>query len=1055
MFKKLFLFFSLIAFLFIGLVGSAVYIVSSQQDKIVQEVLTHFNQDFKGSLTLKGSHIELFSNFPYISVDLEELSIYEYKETTPQNRILFVQDANIGFDLWDILNGNYLVKAVKLKDGQIRLVQHTDGEFNIARALQSDKPVDSLAEEFHLDIRSIELESVDISKLNEENNILLDIWITKANSTYKTTDKSLEVSLDSKFEFSLIKDGDTTFLKHKHFELSTALNIDKKSNLLTILPTEILLEGASFNFAGNILLTEAMPVDLRISGNKPDFNLFMALVPDNLAESLKQFDNKGKIYFDVEVKGNTGKGENPYITAAFGCEKGYFDNQDTGKKLDEIGFRGIFTNGRLRKPETMYFELENFSAKPEAGVFSGRLSVRNFLSPEIDMRLVSDFDLDFLSRFLNTKELKGLSGRVKLTMNFRDIIDLEHPERSIERLNESYASELDIQNLKFSSEYFHLPLENLDLKMHSAGHEAVIDYVKMKVGNSDLTISGKISDLPAILHHTDIPVQTDLIITSTLLDLEELTQSKSKKNGLHEQINNLKLITRLDCSARSITESPNLPTGIFHIQKLTAGFKQYPHKLHDWHARIQIDTNNLKIEDFSGMLDQSDFHLNARIQNYALWFQDKKQGDTKVDMDITSNLIQFHDLFSYKGENYFPEEYRHEEIKGFHFHAGADLHFKDSLYSTDAVITALEGKFKMHPLKLEQFSGKIKITPELFSVQQLSGKMGHSDLKLSMQYHLTNNSEKNPHNLSLISNQLDLNELLNYTASTTQTENATVTTHDSVVSLYDFKFPNMNFHLDIKKFNYANYALQNLKAGVRMQSNHMIHFDTCQMDIAGGHVNLSGYFSGKDKLNIYFNPVIKMQQVDLDKIMLKFDNFGQDHMVSENLHGKISGTIKGKIHLHADFIPKIDDSDLTIEMLVDHGRLDNYGPMLALKDYFQENKLKSVTFDTLRNTFILKRGVLEIPLMTIQSNLGFMEISGKQKIEDKLDMDYKVGMPWKLMSQAAKYKLFGNKENSDTTGNSDIIRREDNARMLYLRISGDPDNYKMSLASKGVKAGQK
>ena len=1051
--RILFLLIACILLLFSGL-GAAVYIATSQQDRIVQELLDSFNQDFNGTVQIRDSHIDPFANFPYISIDLEDLSIYEGKELHPTSRIIQVADANIGFNIWDIVQGNYTVKAIDLNSGVFKIIQHCDGEFNIAKALQSDKPVDSLQEDFHLDIQSIKLNNIDISKLNEENNVLIDVFITEAQTNYTTNDSIIDINLDSRFEITIVKEQDTTFLKHKHLEVKTGFKLYKETNRLAFDPTEILLEGASFNFAGYMILNQDLEVDLRFSGNKPNFNLFVSLVPEPLAGTLRNFDNKGEIYFDAHIKGKAGMGNNPGITAVFGCKEGYFSNSETGKKLDQIGFRGLFTNGPKHKPETMQFVLENFSAKPEAGVFSGRLSVQNFLSPEIDMRLVSDFDLDFLSRFLNTKELKGLSGRVKLTMNFRDIIDLEHPEKSIERLNESYASELDIQNLKFSSEYFHLPLENLDLKMHAAGHEAVIDYCKIKVGKSDLAMSGKISDLPAILHHTDIPVQTNLIITSTLLDLEELTQSKGKENGLHEQINNLKLITRLDCSARSITESPNLPTGIFHIQKLTAGFNHYPHKLHDWHARIQIDTNNLKIEDFSGMLDQSDFHLNARIQNYALWFQDKKQGNTKVDMDITSKLIQFHDLFSYKGENYFPEEYRHEEIKGFHFHAGAELHFKDSLYSTDAVITALEGKFKMHPLKLEQFSGKIKITPELFSVQQLSGKMGHSDLKLSMQYQLHNSDKKN-HSFSLISNQLDLNELLNYTAVPSQAKNTTASAHDSVVSLYDFEFPNMNFHLDIKKFNYANYSLQNLKAGVRMQSNHMIHFDTCQMDIAGGHVHLTGYFSGKDKLNIYFNPVIKMQQVDLDKILLKFDNFGQDHVVSENLHGKITGTIKGKIHMHADFIPKIDDSDLTIEMLVDHGRLENYGPMLALKDYFQESKLKSVTFDTLRNTFILKRGVLEIPLMTIQSNLGFMEISGNQKIEDKMDMNYKVGMPWKLISQAAKYKLFGNKENADTIGNSDIIRREDNAKMLYLRISGDPDNYKMSLASKGVKAGQK
>ena len=99
--------------------------------------------------------------------------------------------------------------------------------------------------------------------------------------------------------------------------------------------------------------------------------------------------------------------------------------------LEKIGFKGSFTNGSKRDLSTMRFELENFSAKPEAGTFKGKLSVENFDSPDIDMNLVSDFDLDFLSKFLNTKELKGLSGRVILTMNFHDIIDLNNPEKSI------------------------------------------------------------------------------------------------------------------------------------------------------------------------------------------------------------------------------------------------------------------------------------------------------------------------------------------------------------------------------------------------------------------------------------------------------------------------------------------------------------------------------------------------------------------------------------------------------------------------------------------------
>jgi hypothetical protein len=187
--------------------------------------------------------------------------------------------------------------------------------------------------------------------------------------------------------------------------------------------------------------------------------------------------------------------------------------------------------------------------------------------------------------------------------------------------------------------------------------------------------------------------------------------------------------------------------------------------------------------------------------------------------------------------------------------------------------------------------------------------------------------------------------------------------------------------------------------------------------------------------------------VDLDKLMVKFDNFGQDHLVSENLHGKFSGRITGKVHLHADLVPKIDDSEIIIDMLVLNGRLENYGPILALSDYFEDSKLKSVVFDTLKNTLTIKKSVIEIPAMTINSNLGFMEIHGSQKISDKMDMDYLIGVPWKMVSQAAGKKLF-KRSKADESSPEEIQYRGENSKLVYVRMSGDFENYKISLAKK-------
>jgi hypothetical protein len=1022
-----------------------VFIVYVKQDTIVKSLIKNANEDFIGSIKIKDSHVAPFANFPYISIDIEELEIFEGKDKSISSRIIHFKDTYIGFDILALLSGNYDVKSIKVSDGDVRIVQDKNSEFNIVNAFKSKKPPEEIEEELHLDLKSIKLDRIDVSKYNEVNGLMADVFIESAQTRFKTTKKQFKIDVDSKFELNLITDGDTSFLKHKHFEVSTELKFEKKKQVLTIAPTEISLEKATFNFEGNIDFVNDVFIDLHFSGKKPDFNLFLALAPEELAPTLKKFENKGEIFFDATVKGKSINGKQPLIRANFGCNKGYFNNLDSKKKLDQIAFKGSFTNGKNRKTSTMRFELENFTAKPEAGTFKGKLVVENFNSPEIDMNLNADFDLDFLSKFLNTPELKGLSGRVGLTMNFRDIIDMEHPEKSIERLNESYYSELKIQNLKFTTEYLKVPVHGIDLQATLKGHEAKIEFLKMKIGRSDINIKGLVSDLPAIIHHTSIPVSTSLQISSKLIDIKEFTSGMKGTKPIDEQIENLSLNLNFLSSARSIIESPNIPVGEFFITNLYANMKHYPHVLHDFHADIFVEEKDFRVMDFSGMIDKSDFHFSGKLNNYNLWFEDKMHGDTQIEFDLTSNLLQLENLFTYGGENYVPEDYRHEEIDHLKIHGRTDLHFNNGLKSTDFYLTELKGKMKIHPLRFENFKGSCHLEAGQLKVQDLTGKMGHSIFKMNLDYALEKNKKKIPNQLSISGDRLDLDELLNYNESAMV--KAEKVEHDAVFSIYDFDFPAFKINADVNQLNYHNYKLTNFKSSLRLEANHMIYFDKLDFEAAGGKFNITGYLSGKDKEHIYFNPVIKIDHLDLDKFMVKFDNFGQDHLLSENLHGTFRGKVTGKIHLHADLVPKIDDSELTIDMMVLNGKLENYGPLLALGDYFEDAKLKEVKFDTLTNVITLKNSTISIPAMTINSSIGFMEIIGNQRIDSNMKMDYLIGVPWKLVTQVAGRKIFG-RFSKDTPSENEIQYRQSNSKFIYIKMKGDTENYSVSIGKK-------
>ena len=1027
---------------------SVLLIVYVKQDAIVKSLIETANKDFKGAIRIKGSHIAPFADFPYISIDIEGLEIFEEDDFDSKKRILQINETYIGFDISGLMTGKYDVKTIRLTDGDIRLVRHLDGSFNIVKAFETGLPPEKVKEEFHLDLKSIKLDKIDISKYNESNGMMVDAYITKTTTSFKTTNKHLSIGLDSKFELSLIKNGDTTFIKHKHFEVDTKLDLDELTQVLSITETEVLLEGASFQFGGKVDFKDEANVDLHFKGNNQNFDLYLAMLPKDLSESLKEFDNQGKIFFDARIKGKTMNGQQPQINAKFGCKNGYFNNLESKKKLEKIGFKGSFTNGSKRDLSTMRFELENFSAKPEAGTFKGKLSVENFDSPTIDMNLISDFELDFLAKFLNTKELKGLSGRVILTLNFHDIIDLNNPEKSIERLNESYYSKLEIRKLKFKTPRYHLPLENLDLQATMIGNRANIEQFNMKIGKSDLNITGSVSDLIAIIHHSSDLVSTDLKIKSKFLDIKELTSGDKNAKPFDEQINNLSLSLKFLSSAKAISESKTLPLGEFFIEDLHAKMKHYPHELKNFHADLFVDENDFRLMDFSGMIDNSDFHFSGRLDNYNIWFDEKIKGDTRVEFDLTSKLLQFDNVFTYGGDRFVPEDYRHEEINNLKLHGVTALHFDGALKSTDFQLEHFEGKMKIHPLKFEQFKGRVHLENEFLSVDQFKGKMGHSNFSLDMNYNLSKTKSSKSNFIHLSGNRLDVDELMNYQSPPVKEGSGTPkVNHDEVFSIYDFDFPIIHITTDIGQLNYHQYNLQHLKADIQSEGQHVVHIKKLAFDAAGGYMDIAGYLSGKDKKHIYFKPDIKVKSVDLDKLMVKFDNFGQDHLVSENLHGKFSGRITGKIHLHADFDPIINDSEIIIDMLVLNGRLENYGPILALSDYFEDNKLKSVEFDTLKNTLTIKKSVIEIPTMNINSSLGFIEINGKQKISDKMDMDYLIGIPWETVTKAASKKLF-KRSKTDESSAEEIQYRGENNKLVYVQMSGDLENYKIKLAKK-------
>ncbi|MCH7410392.1 AsmA-like C-terminal region-containing protein [Belliella sp. DSM 111904] len=1046
--RKRVIYISLFLLIPILLFAVATGVIYSKQREITQNALAKINEEFLGVLVIADSYISPFANFPYISIDLKHIQFFENKEMNTKP-IYEAQDLYLGFNIWDIFRGKYEVKKLSISEGHLDLIQYENGDINLllAKGLDREEDEEDSSGDFAFDLAGFELKKFDITYSNLSTHQDLVFHINALKSSLKLTDEHTHLDVVSDLIFDLDENGENTFFADKHVYLDLKLDYYTDNKSLKISPSKLKLEGALLALSGKIdLLEEGMDLDLKLDGEKPDFNIFAAFLPNETAELLKRYKNEGEVFFTGSVRGIAGPGLNPAVSVEFGADNAYFLNPTIQKKVDELRFTGFYTNGTDRNLKTSEIQLQHFHARPDEGIFQGRMVIRNFEDPYVKINLNADLDLEFLGAFFEIEGLRGIQGQVLLDMDFDELVDIDFPPTTISSVEGSLQSKLQLKNLSLAIPDYHLPVRQANAYAYMRKGKVILDSLSFKLGDSDFAFSGELNDFSAMLHQTNTPVKVNFKSKSSQIILNQLFKPDTTEKGTDEEIRDFEIKMAFESTGKDLMNFEYLPLGEFFIEDFHAKLKNFPHEFHDFHADIMIREDELQVKDFKGEIDDTDFLITGVFSNYKNWFEDEKVGDSSFDFDLVSKKLQFNDLLTYDGVNYLPEDYADEVVTDLKLKGKADLHYQKEFKSADFYLNQLSGKLKVHPLKLENFDGRVHFEDSYLTVEKLGGKMGVSDFKVDLGYFLAaNDSISQPTNkrnyFRLSSQVLDLDALMGFEGFEDETN------HQDSFNIFQLPFSEMEFSANIGKMNYHKFWLENVKAKARTTTNHFLYLDTLSMNVASGSLAAKGYFNGSNPEEIYFHSDLKADKLDLDKLLFKFENFGQDYLINENLHGLVSGKINSKFLVYPDLTPIIDKSEATMDLTVYQGSLVNFAPLDAMASYFGDRNLKNVRFDTLSNTFELKQGVLHIPSMNINSSLGFIEISGRQSLD--LHMDYFIRVPLAMVTQVGFRALFGgkNKAEVDPDQEDDIVYRDQDKRVRFVNINmkGTPDDYKISL----------
>jgi hypothetical protein len=230
--------------LFALLFGVVVYILHAHDQEIAEKIIADLNEGQAGKLSFEKVELAPFRAFPYISIDIKGLRFDADKDADNDHPIYAFRDVYVGFDMFDLLRGQYIISNLLLSDGHLYLEKYEDGTYNISRA--KDRGGDDADDgSTYLDLKHMELRDVTLHEVNQAgdgNELYMDI--KQADAYFSSKSEVVRMGLESDIFLYYYTSGNTTWFKELPFGLDLDMVI--QDGLVSFLPSKLVVD-AVFN----------------------------------------------------------------------------------------------------------------------------------------------------------------------------------------------------------------------------------------------------------------------------------------------------------------------------------------------------------------------------------------------------------------------------------------------------------------------------------------------------------------------------------------------------------------------------------------------------------------------------------------------------------------------------------------------------------------------------------------------------------------------------------------------------------------------------------------
>ncbi|GEO11462.1 AsmA-like C-terminal region-containing protein [Segetibacter aerophilus] len=187
-----------------------------------------------------------------------------------------------------------------------------------------------------------------------------------------------------------------------------------------------------------------------------------------------------------------------------------------------------------------------------------------------------------------------------------------------------------------------------------------------------------------------------------------------------------------------------------------------------------------------------------------------------------------------------------------------------------------------------------------------------------------------------------------------------------------------NLRLNIKadKLSFNKFTASEVKASIGLINENWI-LNNVSLQHAGGSMSISGSLLAKNSRFYGSSIKVNMHNVDVNKVMYAFNDFGQDGISHENLRGKLTSTVDVTMNLDRDLKGTPQDIVGYVDFSLKQGALLNYAPMEKIQQVaFKKRNFSEIYFAELKDRLDIKNKEIFLHRMEIQSTVLTLYVEG-------------------------------------------------------------------------------